>query len=67
VSAVALYRYEIPRSDEPGDHRHPEIVIRENFPDATDLEPISIADCWMFRAEERPTPICFVVVREAAK
>jgi hypothetical protein len=27
-------------------------VIREVAPDAFDLMPVSIADCWMFRAKE---------------
>ncbi len=41
--------------------RHPQIVIMENFPDATGLEPVSIADCWMFDSELDRANIPFIV------
>jgi hypothetical protein len=32
--------------------QHPQQVIQTVAPDAFDFEPVSIADCWLFSAEE---------------
>lgn len=52
MADVRRYRYELYSADDAGERRHPETVIREVAPDAFDLMPVSIADCWMFRAKE---------------
>jgi hypothetical protein len=57
-----LYRYQLQTADEAGEKRHPQIVIREHFPDAHDLEPHSIGDCWLFKAAKRKAPAFFVEV-----
>jgi hypothetical protein len=61
-----LYRFEMWSAFDAGEKRHPERVIREVAPDATNLMPVTIADCWMFRAKEIKNPPPFIVeVKEA--
>ncbi|TAL29007.1 MAG: hypothetical protein EPN98_21430 [Phenylobacterium sp.] len=45
------YRFDMRGAHEAGELRHPQIVILAWFPDASDLEPVSIADCWLFASE----------------
>lgn len=52
-TATVKYRFDMRGAYEAGEHRHPEIVIREWFGDAENLEPVTIADCWMFNAAQR--------------
>lgn len=64
--SVRRYRYELQTADQAGETRHPQIVIREHFPDAHDFEPAPIGDCWLFAAEEpgpeRAVPGYFVAL-----
>lgn len=39
-----------------GATEHPQIEVRKFFPDATNWEPVAIADCWLFDAEWRDFP-----------
>lgn len=55
------YRYCMRTAADHGEIRHPQLVIREHFPEATDFEPVSIADCWMFNAEPRECPALYFV------
>jgi hypothetical protein len=61
--APVLYRYSLQSADEAGEKRHPQLVIHEHFPDATEMEGHAIGDCWLFKAVERKAPGYFVVVK----
>lgn len=58
-----LYRYSLQSADEAGENRHPQLVILEYFPDATEMDGHAIGDCWLFKAVEREAPGYFVVVK----
>lgn len=47
------YTYDMMGADEAGEHRHPQVVIRELFHDAYHFVPQSLGDCWWFEAGER--------------
>lgn len=58
---MTAWRYSMNSAFDAGEKRHPQLVILEHFPDATNLEPVSIADCWLFEAEKKgPVPDYFV-------
>lgn len=57
---MVRYRYELQTADQAGEKRHPEIVIREHFPDVREMEGHAIGDCWLFEATERDAPSYFV-------
>lgn len=48
--AERLYRYDCIGSSQAGEHRHPQVVIRELAPDANCMEGVPIGDCWLFCA-----------------
>lgn len=50
--AVKRYRFDMIGAHLAGEREHPQIVIRRFAPDACDFESVSIADCWMFSANE---------------
>lgn len=59
------YRLSMQSAYDAGDKRHPELIIRALAPDATDLEPFAIGDCWLFTATEIPLlPACVELVAE---
>jgi hypothetical protein len=47
------FRYDMNGASYLLENRHPQTVILELFPDARDLEPVPIADCWLFTASLR--------------
>lgn len=61
------YRYCMNSATDAGETRHPQIVIRELAPDATELEPVPIADCWLFVANEIKNCPGFVVRLEGTE
>ncbi|HVZ88074.1 MAG TPA: hypothetical protein VHG72_13970 [Polyangia bacterium] len=61
--APVLYRYEIYSAEDAGERRHPQLVILEHFPDATEMEGHPIGDCWLFRAARREAPAYFAEVK----
>jgi hypothetical protein len=44
------YRYSLMSANDAGVHEHPQTVILRWAPDATNFEPVPIADCWLFEA-----------------
>jgi hypothetical protein len=56
-----LYRFDMITAHQRGESRHPEVVIRELAPDATDFEPVPVADCWVFRASAIQNPPEWIV------
>lgn len=62
-NGTVLYRYSLQSADDAGEKRHPQLVILEHFPDATEMEGHAIGDCWLFKAVEREAPGYFVVVK----
>lgn len=53
------YRYDMNHNAFAGlpDPQHPQIEIRKVFPKATNFDPVTIGDCWIFEAEEEVTPL----------
>ena len=47
---VYRYRFDMFGAMMAGETRHPQIVIRELAPRASDFEPVTISDCWLFSA-----------------
>lgn len=56
-----LYRFDMNTAYQIGERRHPQKVILELAPDATDLEGVPIGDCWMFRAAAIAHPPSYVI------
>lgn len=52
VSAMKRYRFSVIGAALAELHGHPETLIRMLAPEATDLDPVAIADCWLFRAPD---------------
>ncbi|TXG77415.1 hypothetical protein E6Q11_02790 [Candidatus Dojkabacteria bacterium] len=50
--SIAQYRYDMFGARNAGFLDHPQKVIRLFAPDAFDFEPVTIADCWIFRSPE---------------
>lgn len=65
---MTRYRYCMHTAQDMGEGRHPETVILEFFPGATDLEPVSVADCWLFESGDirakKPMPEYFVDISD---
>jgi hypothetical protein len=61
---MTRYRYCMNTAFDAGEKRHPQTVIEEWFPEATELEPVSIADCWLFESgnvrAKAPLPDYFI-------
>lgn len=53
MSARRWYRYDMMGADEVGEHRHPQVVIREHFEQPGQWIPQSMGDQWWFSAEVR--------------
>lgn len=51
------YIYDMAAAEDAGEHRHPQLVIRELFPDAHNFVPQSLFDSWWFEAGEPSTII----------
>lgn len=48
------YRYEVrTAANEVGESRHPQIVIREHFPDSRNFKPVPAGAAWLFEAAPR--------------
>ena len=47
------YRYEVRTADEAGENRHPQLVIREHFPDSRSFKPFPAGAAWLFEAAPR--------------
>jgi len=65
--SVYLYRYDLTQAHFLGVHEHPEIVIRRHFPEATNIEPAAVVDCWFFKSRvEFGVPEYFVRMRRVS-
>jgi hypothetical protein len=51
---MTAFVYDVIGAYNAGETRHPQVVIRELFPDAHSFEPNTIADVWTFRAGDSP-------------
>jgi hypothetical protein len=54
------YRYDMRTAEDSGETRHPQKVILEWFPDACELEPMPISECWVFSAVPRAGAPAFI-------
>jgi hypothetical protein len=50
---LAAYRYYVLSADDAGEQRHPQIVIREHFPDSRNFKPFPAGATWLFEAAPR--------------
>jgi len=53
TAPLASYRYSLDAATDAGENRHPQIVIREYFPDSCHFEPVPVGSCWLFEAAPR--------------
>lgn len=60
MSDIVSYRFDVLGAFDAGEDRHPQIVIMEIAPGATNLVPESIADCWTFEAPRIASPPPYV-------
>ena len=45
------YKFDMNSAQDAGHNEHPMLTIRQFAPDATEFEPVSIADCWLLESE----------------
>lgn len=53
---IRRYRYDVIGAGLAGHDQHPQSVILGLAPEATNFEPVALADCWLFDAEEIENP-----------
>jgi hypothetical protein len=62
VDTRRWHKFDMRGADDAGEKRHPQVAIRELYPDTAKFVPESLFDCWLFLATPRDDAPSFVRV-----